>query len=77
MRLHDVLKDKAAEKFGHQGRDLEFSLPDQAVIKDLIIALGFDPELVGLVVVNGKQGSLDKTLAEQDLIELFTPMAGG
>ena len=55
----------------------EVSLGDDAVVSDLIPALGLDPRYVRNAFVNNEARALDEPLQEGDQVALFPPVVGG
>ncbi len=77
IRLHDILKDKIkTEKVSEKGIT-ERQLPEGSTVNDLVISLGLKHELVGLIIVNGRQVNYQFKLCEEDRVELFSPLSGG
>ena len=56
---------------------LEITLPDSAVVSDLVPVLGLDPKLVRNAFVNNATRGLDEPLADGDNVALFPPVVGG
>jgi sulfur carrier protein ThiS len=50
--------------------------PGETVV-DVIGKLGLDPDLVAIVMVNGRQRSKDDTLARGDRVKLLPIVGGG
>ena len=55
----------------------EISLPVGATVNELILRLGLEKKIIGLIVVNKRQSGYNGTLKDGDLVEIFSPMAGG
>jgi sulfur carrier protein ThiS len=77
VKLHDILKDRVKNATGETSGIIRKELPEEASVKTLLSLIGFDNELVGLVIVNGRQAKLDFRLKDGDSLELFSPMSGG
>lgn len=62
-----------------QGRQkvMEMELPNKATPKDVIGKLGISKSEVAILLVNGRDGQMDSSLMEGDLVALFPPIGGG
>ena len=62
-----------------QGRQkvIEMKLPDGTTTEDIIKGLGISKSEVAILLINGRDGQLDKPLVEGDLVALFPPVGGG
>ncbi len=54
-----------------------FSAAELATVADLMDALGLQPGVAGLVLVNGLHASVRQKLAPGDEVSLFPPLGGG
>jgi sulfur carrier protein/molybdopterin synthase sulfur carrier subunit len=52
-------------------------LPEGASVRDLAVQIGLPLEYLRIITVNGKQETLDRVLADGDLIYFFPPAIGG
>ncbi len=52
-------------------------LPEGASVRDLAVQIGLPLEYLRIITVNGKQETLDRVLANGDLIYFFPPAIGG
>jgi sulfur carrier protein/molybdopterin synthase sulfur carrier subunit len=52
-------------------------LSEGASVRDLAVQIGLPLEYVRIITVNGKQETLDRVLANGDLIYFFPPAIGG
>jgi len=77
VRLHGILKDKIEFEKKPDSGMIDIEMPDEAVVSDLLPALGLPKALVGLILVDSCQVSFDYKLKNGDSIELFSPMCGG
>lgn len=77
VSLHDTLKSKINPKT-YGDKDVIYIIinPDSSV-NDLLKALRLSPNLIGLVIVNGRQVGPDYQFSDQDRVDLFSPLAGG
>jgi len=57
--------------------DGKVALDDTATVRTLAERLGLPIERVRIITVNGKQETLDKSLADGDLVYIFPPAIGG
>jgi hypothetical protein len=55
----------------------KISLNEGARVQDVFSRLGIDPDLVMLIVVNGRLGDVDSPLEHGALLELIPPISGG
>lgn len=76
VKLHDTLKHKVKLNLPDYGNG-EMPLPVGATVNELILRLGLEKKIIGLVVVNKRQTFLDQTLKSGDSVEIFSPLAGG
>lgn len=56
---------------------LEMDLPDKATTQNVIDALGIANSEVAILLINGRDGTLDRPLIENDTVSLFPPVGGG
>ena len=77
VKLHDILKDRKSFTEGKSAGFMARKIEENSSAEDLVSLLGFDRELVGLVVVNGRQVGFSYRLQEGDEVSLFSPMSGG
>ena len=80
VHVHDILRDRLLNngevKIGPDGC-FDLHLPDRSKVHDLISRLELEKELIGLVIVNGRQASEEQDLQKGDKIKLLSPMSGG
>lgn len=76
VKLHDTLKHKVKLNLPDYGIG-EIPLPVGATVKELILRLGLEKKIIGLIVVNKRQSGYNGTLKDGDLVEIFSPLAGG
>lgn len=62
-----------------QGRQkvMEMELPDGTTTEDIIEGLGIKKSEVAILLINGRDGQLNRPLVEGDLVALFPPVGGG
>jgi sulfur carrier protein len=62
-----------------QGRQkvMEMELPGGTTAENIISELGISKSEVAILLINGRDGQLDKHLVEGDLVALFPPVGGG
>jgi molybdopterin converting factor small subunit len=62
----------------HLAPNLELDLGGRkVVVADLLAALAIDPAEVGIVTVDGRQGTLDAIVPAGGRVCIFPPMSGG
>ena len=76
VKLYDTLKYEAKANLPHLGSG-EVTLRAEATVNDLILKLGIEKAIIGLIIVNKRQSGFGNTLKDGDKVELFSPMAGG
>ncbi len=52
-------------------------LPESETTDDVINILGISRSEVAILLINGRDGTLDTKLVENDTISLFPPIGGG
>ncbi len=62
-----------------QGRQkvMEMELPDGATTENVLKGLEIKKSEVAILLINGRDGQLDRSLVEGDIIALFPPVGGG
>lgn len=55
----------------------QHDLPDGTTPRDVLNLLKIDPSEVAILLVNGRDGELDKPISENDVISFFPPVGGG
>jgi sulfur-carrier protein len=65
------------EKYRPRVPDEKALLPEGASVRDLAVQIGLPLEYLRIITVNGKQETLDRVLADGDLIYFFPPAIGG
>lgn len=76
VKLHDTLSNIINPNLRHSNTNEVILLPGTTV-KEMILRLGIEEELIALIIVNKRQSDLDQVLQSGDLVELFSPLAGG
>ena len=64
-------------KYGKEDSDGFTHLEHGSTIRALAEYLGLPLERVRIVTVNGRQGDMETTLSENDLVYIFPPAIGG
>lgn len=54
----------------------EQELPEGTQCRQVVTDLGITEEEVGVIMINGRHGSIDQTLAQNDVLSIF-PLVGG
>lgn len=62
---------------GTRGDSVVLDVPDGTTVEQVVHSLRVPPDLERLTVVNGRDVTPDRTLAEGDVLSLFPPLAGG
>jgi molybdopterin converting factor small subunit len=52
------------------------TLPEGTVCRSVVLDLGLTEEEIGIIMINGRHGSLDSELKDNDTLSLF-PLVGG
>ena len=56
---------------------LEMDLPEKATTQDVIDILKIASSEIAILLINGRDGTLEKPLVENDTVSLFPPVGGG
>lgn len=59
------------------GRGATLELADGSTVQDVVRSLRIPDDMPFLVMLNGRDASLDQPLADGDVLSLFPPLAGG
>ena len=62
---------------GTRGDSVVLDVPDGTTVEQVVHSLRVPPDLERLTVVNGRDVTPDRVLAEGDVLSLFPPLAGG
>jgi len=54
----------------------EQELPEGTDCRFVVLDLGLTEQEIGIIMINGRHGTLDQTLKENDILSLF-PLVGG
>lgn len=61
----------------NRGKEIEFTLKDGADVQKIIEILNINEEDVAILLINGRDGTLDKKLSDGDTVSIFPPVGGG
>lgn len=61
----------------HTPREREMTVPDGAVVRDVMRTLGIAPEEVKIIFINGVHAEPDVPLKENDRLGLIPAVGGG
>jgi molybdopterin converting factor small subunit len=75
VKFYADLKNKYAR--GNRDGIVELVLKENSDIKDVFERLGIDDREIGFIILNEKKVQKDATIADGDLIEIFSFVAGG
>ena len=56
---------------------IPMEVPEGSVVSQLTDALDIPREEIAILLVNGRDGSLDQVLREGDTVSVFPPVGGG
>lgn len=56
---------------------MEMDLNENATVQNVIDELGIANSDVAILLVNGRDGTFDKALMNNDIVSLFPPVGGG
>lgn len=62
---------------GAKGRRARIDVPAASSVRDMAQHLGIPEDTAGVTLINGQQAGPDTVLAENDVVSLFPPIAGG
>jgi molybdopterin converting factor small subunit len=60
-----------------RGKELQMEFPEGATPADVAGELGIPEKEVAILLVNGRDGAMDGSLAAGDRVSLFPPVGGG
>ena len=60
-----------------RGKELNMQLAQGAGVRRIIEALNISEDEVAILLVNGRDATLDKELEEGDTVSIFPPVGGG
>jgi molybdopterin converting factor small subunit len=60
-----------------RGKELFLELPKKATTRMIIDQLKIKEDDVAILLINGRDGELDKELVETDVVSIFPPVGGG
>ena len=75
VKLFATLRDYLPK--GSDGKSCQMEIDEKMTIEQIITQLKIPEEIPKIILVNGLQGSMDKTLKEGDVLSIFPPVAGG
>jgi sulfur-carrier protein len=75
-RVKITVKLFATFRMGRQ-KIMDMELPEGAVTKNIIDELGIDMSEVAILLINGRDGQMDRELVSGDVVALFPPVGGG
>jgi sulfur-carrier protein len=61
----------------NRGKELQLSLSEDVTPADIIKKLEIAKADVAILLVNGRDGSLDQRLKDGDVVSIFPPVGGG
>ncbi len=61
----------------NRGKELILSFAGRVTPKEIIKQLDIPEEDVAILLINGRDGSLDKELSDKDVMSIFPPVGGG
>lgn len=61
----------------NRGKELQLSLSEDITPADIIDKLEIAKADVAILLVNGRDGSLDQQLNDEDVVSIFPPVGGG
>jgi sulfur-carrier protein len=60
-----------------RGKELSLKMDEDTTVRGLISRLSIPEEEVAILLINGRDGSMDQTLVHGDKVSLFPPVGGG
>lgn len=70
IRLFATLRDG-------RGKELMLKLDEKPNVEMVLKELEIDERDVAILLINGRDGAMDRILAEGDVVSLFPPVGGG
>jgi molybdopterin converting factor small subunit len=75
VKLFATLRDFLPEN--SDGKSCQMEIDASTTIEQIITQLKIPEEIPKIILVNGRNGSVDQTLNEGDELSIFPPVAGG
>jgi len=60
-----------------RGKELLTELQENGTVRDIIAHLEIPESEVAILLINGRDGTLDRPLLETDVVSIFPPVGGG
>jgi molybdopterin converting factor small subunit len=60
-----------------RGKELLTELQENGTVRDIIALLEIPETEVAILLINGRDGTLDRPLLETDVVSIFPPVGGG
>lgn len=60
-----------------RGKELFTELQENGTVRDIISLLDIPESEVAILLINGRDGALDRPLLETDVVSIFPPVGGG
>lgn len=60
-----------------RGKEMIMDLPNETTVRNIINEINISEEEVAILLVNGRDGDLDKSLQDEDVVSIFPPVGGG
>lgn len=60
-----------------RGKEVEVFAHENTTAFEILHSLGIKAEDVAILLINGRDGSMDQVLSENDLLSVFPPVGGG
>lgn len=73
LRVHGHI----SEFFPGKSSTHEIEIPKKTTIRDLLLDMGVNPQLVPIAIVNGRRSSISDEVCDGDEVLLMSPVAGG
>ena len=60
-----------------RGKEVLFQLEEGGTVRHIITKLNIPESEVSILLINGRDGTLDKPLVPTDVVSIFPPVGGG
>lgn len=60
-----------------RGKEMIMDLPNETTVRNIINEINISEEEVAILLINGRDGDLDKSLQDEDVVSIFPPVGGG
>ncbi|EEG78785.1 MoaD/ThiS family protein [Dethiobacter alkaliphilus] len=77
MKVIRVFLHNFLDTYSGQGPETELEILDGWQVRDVLAAIGIEPEIIGVVLVNKKLADKDTEIKANDRVDLYPLFGGG